>query len=302
MAKKKFPLGEVVPVPINKIVRCRWRDEEDSPDKIRVAVERIGRQGFRGHLDGRPLPNGTVEQLNGHNRKAGCLELGITEIPMMLQEYTDEQALDIFLSDNMKEDAQSTGWALGSVRKVIPYLVSTGVAKSEAQARLADKIGLEVKQIEKLSEMNTALDSGVLSPSVKRLPVPYNAVEFWRKLQELMKLRFVSLDEQNAVIEKIIAGPDHRRRITNTFSDLLSGEAPLKVVLPRAKTPPFTVACRILQQLAETLQQNDFEGQEAQTINDLLSFVNNVAPTAMTDRQKAVAAVLATMTEEEENV
>src|SRR5271170_14374 len=155
MTSKREPtLGEVLLIPIDKIVRCRWRDEEDSPDKIRVAVERIGRQGFRGHLDGRPLPNGTVEQLNGHNRKAGCLELGVTEIPMLLQEYTDEQALDIFLSDNMKEDAQSTGWALGSVRKVIPYLVSTGVTKSEALVRLADKIGLEVKQIEKLSEMN----------------------------------------------------------------------------------------------------------------------------------------------------
>lgn len=110
MAKKKFPLGVVVLVPINKIVRCRWRDEDDSPDKILRAVERIGRQGFRGHLNGRPLPDGTIEQLNGHNRKAGCLELGITEIPMMLQAYTDEEALDIFLSDNMKEDAQSTGW------------------------------------------------------------------------------------------------------------------------------------------------------------------------------------------------
>jgi ParB-like nuclease domain len=299
MAKKKFPLGEVVNVPTNKIVRCRWRDEEDSPDKIRVAVERIGRQGFRGHLDGRPLPDGRVEQLNGHNRKAGCLELGITEIPMMLREYTDEEALDIFLSDNMKEDGQSTGWALGSVRKVIPYLVSTGIAKSEAQARLADKIGLEVSDVKKLAEMNEALDESVLSPAVKRLPVPYNAVEFWRKLQELMKLRFVSLDEQNAIVEKVIAGPDHRRRITNTFSDLLRGEAPLKVVVPRAKTPPFTVACRILQQLADVFQQNDFEGDEAQTINNLLEFVNNIAPAPMTESQKAVAAVLATMQEDE---
>ena len=173
------------------------------------------------------------------------------------------------------------------------------MSKSEAQARLADKIGLEVKEIEKLSEMNIALDNSLLCPGVKRLPVPYNAVEFWRKLQELMKLRFVSLDEQIAIIEKIISGPDHRRRITNTFSDLLRGEAPLKVVLPRTKTPPFITACRILQKLADVFEQNDFESDEAQTLNNLLEYVTNVAPASMTERQKAVAAVLATMQEDE---
>ena len=91
------------------------------------------------------------------------------------------------------------------------------MSESEAQARLADKIGLEVKEIEKLSEMNIALDNSLLCPGVKRLPVPYNAVEFWRKLQELMKLRFVSLDEQIAIIEKIISG-----RITADASQILS--------------------------------------------------------------------------------
>src|SRR5271154_7111115 len=144
-----FPLGEEIDVPINKIVRCRWRDEEDYADKIRAAEERIGRQGFRGHLDGRPLatvegwvdyfmvfdpeayptresaeakaqtmPLDMVEQLNGHNRKQGCLNLGLTSIRMKIEDYTLAVALDIFLSDNMKEDTQSAGWALGSVRKV----------------------------------------------------------------------------------------------------------------------------------------------------------------------------------------
>ena len=70
------------------------------------------------------------------------------------------------------------------------------------------------------------------------------------------------------------------------------------MVLPRLKTPFITV-CRILQKLADVFEQNDFESDEAQTLNNLLEYVTNVAPASMTERQKAVAAVLATMQEDE---
>src|SRR5271170_2130727 len=305
MTSKREPtLGEVVYIPINKIVRCRWRDEEDSPDKVRVAKERIGRQGFRGHLDGVALPDGCIEQLNGHNRVTACRELGMTEIPFVPKAYTDEEALDIFLSDNMKEDAQSTGWALGSVRTVIPYLISLGMTASEAQARLADKIGLAAKDVEKLSDMNAALAEGILSPAVKRLPVPYNAVEFWRKLQELISCRLVGLDEQVEIIDAVLTGADHRRRITNIFSDLLRNMTPLKVVQPKTRKSPFASICRYLEQAAELLQQDaeDFGEQEIQIIVDKARFVNSLLPTALSDSQRAIAATLATMEEEDYDV
>jgi len=305
MAKSKLqPVGEVVYIPLNRIVRCRWRDEEDSPDKVRVAKERIGRQGFRGHLDGVILPGGKIEQLNGHNRVTACRELGITEIPFVVKPYTDEEALDIFLSDNMKEDAQSTGWALGAVRTVIPYLISQNMSKSEAQARLADKIGLQVKDIEKLSEMNEALASGILTPAVKRLPVPYNAVEFWRKLQELMSCRHVSLEDQVEILEGVLAGADHRRRITNLFSDLLRNMTPLKVVQPKPKKSPFISVCRYLEQVAEILQQHveDFGEQEIQIILTKARFVNSLLPTVLSDSQKAISETLAKMEEEDNDV
>jgi ParB-like nuclease domain len=305
---KTFPLGEVVQVPIDKIVRCRWRDEEDSPDKIRVGKERIGRQGFRGHLDGRPLPDGTVEQFTGHNRKAACLELGLTHLPMMLKAYTDEEALDIFLSDNMKEDGQSTGWALGSVRKVVPHLISIGKAKSEAHAILADKIGLKVHEVQKLAEMNDALDNGVLSPAVKRLTGPHNAVEFWRKLQDLLKLRFIDVDEQARHIETIVSGPDQRRRITNVFSKIIleaQGVVPPTPKLPKPKESPVVLACRYLDKLAEVLRRAgaedyEYEEQDKLLIADKLRHVLSVAPTASTESDTEVDIILATMQQNEE--
>lgn len=304
MAKKRtLTLGEVILIPINDIIRCRWRDEEDSPDKVRVAKERIGRQGFRGHLDGVALPDGRVEQLNGHNRVTACRELGLTEIPFMVKSYTDEEALDIFLSDNMQEDAQSTGWALGAVRSVIPYLVSSGKIESEAQARLADKIGLKIADIQELSAMNSALDDTVLSPAVKRLPLN-NAVQFWRKIQELMSCRYVGLDEQASIIEVVVSGPDQRRRIINMFAELLRNMTPLKVVQPKAKKSPFVSVCRYLEQAAEELQQHaeDFGEREIEIVIGKAAFVNSLLPTALSNSQMAISETLAKMEEEDYGV
>lgn len=272
----------LVQVPLKDIVRCRWRDEEDSPDKIRVAKERISRQGFRGHLDGRLLLNGQVEQLNGHNRRAACEEMGFATLPFVVKDYTDEEALDIFLSDNMKEDGQSTGWALGAVRKVVPYLTAQGKALSEAYAIVGSKIGLDSEDVVKLSEMNDALDTKVLSPQVKRLLVPYNAIEYWRKLNQLMLRRSVTLDEQGRHVEEILRSPDVRGRIRTYFCDLLAEAGPAKVVQPRTKRPPFPTACKHFEQLITLLRAHgdDFSEEERKAISDKAKYMLALLPDA----------------------
>jgi hypothetical protein len=102
-----FPLSGAFDVPINKIVRCRWRDEEDYEEKIIDNVTRIGEQGWRYPLQGwrlntvekwvqylmtadretyskqevaeekaRTMPLDMVEQWVGHNRVASGHRLG----------------------------------------------------------------------------------------------------------------------------------------------------------------------------------------------------------------------------------
>lgn len=95
-----FPLGIETDVPLENLVRCRWRDEENYPEKVAVNEYRIGTQGWRTNIDGVPLdtveawidyfmaddpktypteelaavkartmPLNMVEMLGGHNRK-----------------------------------------------------------------------------------------------------------------------------------------------------------------------------------------------------------------------------------------
>lgn len=94
-------------VPLNKIVRCRWRDEEDSPDKVADNIKRIGEWGFSRNLQGMRLdtveklidylmaadrelyssrekaeakaltmPLDLIEQWVGHHRREACEQLG----------------------------------------------------------------------------------------------------------------------------------------------------------------------------------------------------------------------------------
>lgn len=236
---------------------------------------------------------------------------------MVLKAYTDEEFLDIFLSDNMKEDGQSTGWALGSVRKVVPYLMAeTGITKSEAHAILADKIGLQPHEIQKLTDMNAALDAGILSPSVKRLLSPHNAVEFWKKLQELLTIRLMDEAEQARHIDYIIAGPDQRRRVTNTFSKLIQeaqAANPQAVTPkpPKQKVTPAIEALRALDKAAAAFrrgQAEDFEydEQDILLIADKMKYLASVAPTIdltdlteLIDSRQAITEVLAEMANEE---
>lgn len=101
-----FPIGIECDVPLENLVRCRWRDGENSPWKVQSAEERIGVQGWRGHIDAVPLdtveawidyfmaddpdtypdeatakvtaltmPLNMVEKLGGHNREEGMYNL-----------------------------------------------------------------------------------------------------------------------------------------------------------------------------------------------------------------------------------
>src|SRR5271157_5238090 len=217
--------AEEVLVPIDKIVRCRFRDVENLKEKIADNVKRIGEQGFRYPLQGmrlntvaklteylmildhetystpelaeakaKTMPLDLVEQWVGHNRKASCEELGTwyiwgkeylgkgTLIPFLLRDEPKEEIRRIFLSDNMKWDSQSCGWAIGAIRTVVPDMMANGICKSEAYAYVAGECGLDLEDIEVLAEADEAIERGLMSPAIKRL-TPANGVLFWVTLK-----------------------------------------------------------------------------------------------------------------------
>jgi hypothetical protein len=342
LEKFPLPLGNV-DVPINKIVRCRWRDEEDYEEKVKDAVERIGEQGFRYNLQGRRLdsvedwieylmvadcevyptrelaeakaltmPLDMVEQWVGHNRKEGCRQLGTwyiwsrenegmrDVIPFVLKDVSKEEAQNIYLSDNRKNDHQSAGWALGNVRKMLPDLISSGMVKSEANAHLAKQMGLSVKAIEKLVEINKGLVEGVVSPAIKRLR-PDDAVEFWKLLVGITVHVPVTFERQKEIITDSFDSVNPRKSIGNAFSDLRAALPQLpKLVVEKTRKSPDQVALQTAHKLATILQNEDLEDETKQRINEeYVPLIAKLTTTVLTEDDIEDNEILAEMEEAE---
>lgn len=56
-------------------------------------TESIKANGVRQPAIIRPLPDGGYEMLSGHRRKAACLAIGLTTIPAVVREMTDDEAI-----------------------------------------------------------------------------------------------------------------------------------------------------------------------------------------------------------------
>lgn len=331
-------------VPLNKIVRCRWRDEEDSPDKVKDAIKRIGEQGFRYNLQGMRLdtveklieylmvsdrelyptrelaeikavtmPLDLIEQWVGHHRREGCHQLGTWYIwtlehegkrdlvPFILKDVSAcmEEARTIYLSDNMKNDQQLAGWAIGNVRKMLPDLISSGMAKSEAHAYLAKEMGLQPRDIEKLAEISKGLIGGVVSPAIKRL-TPDNATEFWRVLNQTLALTPVTLDLQKEIIDESFDSKNPRKSIGNAFSAIKASLPELqKVVVPKPPKAPETVALQLAWKLYQILQREDFEDDAKQRINEIVVSCGRLTTTTLSEEDIETDEIIAEVEAEE---
>lgn len=355
---ENLPLGNV-DVPLNKIVRCRWRDEDDSEDKIKDNITRIGDVGWTYSLQGmrldtvekwieylmvaereiystpelaeikaRTMPLDMVEQWVGHHRVASAHQLGTWYIwarehegkrdlvPFVLKDATIDEARTIYIHDNLKNDGQTAGWAIGNVRKMRPELMAKGMSKSEANAWLVKHSGFELKStnpstlIGKLEDIDRGLQNGIVSPAIKRLK-PDDAIEMWKLVLEFHTCSPVSFDRQKEIVDNSFGSANPRKSIGNAFSKLREAlPEPVKVVISKPKESPAAAGLKLIQKAAEKFRQareDDFEfgEQELLLITEAMQYLSSVVPTVdlteVIDRQQAVAAAFAAMEEEEDN-
>lgn len=92
-------------IPISEI-----RDFPDHPFKVRQdeamlnMTESIKANGVRQPAIIRPLPDGGYEMLSGHRRKAACLAIGLTTIPAVVREMTDDEAIICMVESNHQRE------------------------------------------------------------------------------------------------------------------------------------------------------------------------------------------------------
>ncbi len=75
----------------------------DNEDMAKI-VESIGKVGTITPLLARPLPDGGYELISGHRRLEACHKLGLENIPVIIREMTDDEAVIAMVDANLQRE------------------------------------------------------------------------------------------------------------------------------------------------------------------------------------------------------
>jgi len=73
-------------------------------EKMEETVESIRQYGVLNPALARPRPDGEYELLSGHRRKRGSELVGLNEMPVIVREYTDDEAAIIMVDSNIQRE------------------------------------------------------------------------------------------------------------------------------------------------------------------------------------------------------
>ena len=95
----------VLSIPINEIQPFRNHPftVADNEDMAKI-VESIGKVGTITPLLARPLPDGGYELISGHRRLEACRKLGLENIPVIVREMTDDEAVIAMVDANLQRE------------------------------------------------------------------------------------------------------------------------------------------------------------------------------------------------------
>lgn len=103
--KDIFTIERVIPISINKLQEFpnhpfKVRDDEE----MQELVERIESVGVITPLIVRPTPDGNYQIISGHRRKEAGIRNGLKELPCIVRNYNDDEAVIIMVSSNHQRE------------------------------------------------------------------------------------------------------------------------------------------------------------------------------------------------------
>lgn len=125
--------GDTRWLPINTIQPGAFQPRQFfSEEGINNLATSFREQGFRGAVNVRPLKNGSWELIAGERRWRAAKLAGLTEVRCIVDEYTDEEALEFALIENLQREDLSKLEETEGILKLIE--VKLGIPKERALA------------------------------------------------------------------------------------------------------------------------------------------------------------------------
>lgn len=118
-----------------------------SGEEMEQLKESIREYGVLSPLLVRPRGDGRYEIVSGHRRKAACEALGITELPVLVRDMTDDEAVILMVDSNVQREH------ILPSEKAFAYKMKMEAVKHQGKAPTADSCGqLGHKSRDSLSE------------------------------------------------------------------------------------------------------------------------------------------------------
>ena len=192
------------------------------PDKMSQLVTSVKEHGILEPVLVRPLPGGNYELIAGERRFRAAQEVGLTALPIVSREFSDQEALQVALMENLQRDDLNPIEETEAVLELLAIALDTTIEEVKSviyQAANAKNRRQELKenvslQLEKIESYLAALGRFNLeSFRSSRLPLlnlPFNLLEALREGRlEYTKARTIARvkDEQqrDELLEHAIA-------------------------------------------------------------------------------------------------
>ncbi len=201
-SKDEIAKDKIKMIPVSKTDPFRnhpfyVRDDAD----MEKLVESIREQGIISPIKVRPKADGRYELISGHRRKHACEQLGITEMPALIVDMTDEEATIQMVDANLQrekilpsEKAFAYKMKLDAMKRQGKRNDLTSVPMAQksqtSRAALGEQVGESQDQIRRYIRLTCLISELLKMTDDEKIP-----------FRTAVELSYLSEPEQNALLE-----------------------------------------------------------------------------------------------------
>lgn len=199
--------GSTVKLKINEIEPNRDQPRKDFDEQaLSELAESIAQHGIIQPLLVRPLSDGTYQLVAGERRWRAARLAGLTEVPVVVRELSDSEAMEIALIENLqREDLNPIEESLG-----LKLLIDTyGLTQEECAARVGKSRPAIANSLRLLSLSEYIIDlvrDGTLSSGHARALIPLADEQKMHDLAQQIITKELSVRETERAVKLMLKG------------------------------------------------------------------------------------------------
>ena len=200
-------------------------------DRMQELVESIKANGVLSPVIVRPDDEGTYEMISGHRRMHAAKLAGLTTVPAIVKQLTNDEAVILMVDANIQREDISISEKAKAYRMKYDAMKHQGVSGGSSLAEMSESAGESSKTIQRLIYLSNLSDEMLELIDCKKLGIAQG-----------IDLSFLSKEEQEIVLgvmEKtgIYVNMEQSARIKNAVKEGLLNEQWLLEILSYKKPP-----------------------------------------------------------------